>query len=259
MCKERISLMHKLIYVYNTESKQPVFKNHLVVERTTAKKEYWFYFVRKGEKGMGCFCSSILLFDLCTWWYSFSLKVNWWRDIACACTLLCMCVSGFGSCLYLCLPLSQVQGSAPELLSQADPWECREFLPDAPGHSALAAPTLTHTHTPHPLHPATPTHPTPTPLTDTAQRADTWLCTHTHTHTPWGTLGKVRDQQKHSRETGEDRRDQMQDSTQQRQRWRVGEKKVRLQQRHGATIERSTCQTVKLTHKTHTHKRKKET
>lgn len=44
------------------------------------------------------------------------------------------------------------------------------------------------------------------------------LALHTHTHTnrvPGGTAGKVRDQQKHSRETGEDRRSQMQDSTQQ--------------------------------------------
>lgn len=58
---------------------------------------------------------------------------------------------------------------------------------------------------------------TPTSLTDTAQRADTWLYTHTETHsdTHPRTSGKVKDQQKHSRETGEDRRDQMQHSTQQ--------------------------------------------
>lgn len=69
--------------------------------------------------------------------------------------------------LYSSVDFSQpgAHGRAEELLSQADPWECREFLPDAPGHSALAA--STHSSSASPL--------TPTPLTDTAQRADTWL------------------------------------------------------------------------------------
>lgn len=127
--------------------------------------------------------------------------------------LVCLCAYVFVCVRVWIMPvspspvLSQVHGSALELLSQADPWECREFLPDAPGHSAPAAPTHTHRYTHIHMHTHTHAHTyissasplTPTPLTDTAQRADTWLCAHTYTHvhtrtnTHTHTLGNFRE------------------------------------------------------------------
>ncbi len=95
------------------------------------------------------------------------------------------------ACISLSPSLSQVHGTAVELLSQADPWECREFLPDAPGHSAPAAPTHQHTLTQIRTHTSSASPLTPASLTDTAQRADTWLHMHTQTHT----LGNCRESQ----------------------------------------------------------------
>lgn len=65
-------------------------------------------------------------------------------DDVCASVLPCkgVCVVVLGH-ISASLSVSQVHGSSTELLSQADPLECRECLPDTPGHSAPAAPTHT--------------------------------------------------------------------------------------------------------------------
>lgn len=77
--------------------------------------------------------------------------------------------------------------------------------------------------------------------------------TRTNTHTPWGTSGKVGDQQKHSRETGEGRGHQMQDSTQQEGE-RGGGKKVRLRQRQRAKVSLTNSEMDPKIHTQATHK-----
>lgn len=196
-----------------------------------------FFSVRKERKGGPQV--TIFLFDLCTLRCSFTFQVNWCRDGACVSASVHVCVSDWAMAVYLCLPLS---ARCMQRCGAFIPGRALGMLGISPRRSWSQSPGSSHSHPP----------PAPTPLTDTAQRADTWLYMHTQKHrdTHPRTSGKVRDQQKHSRETGEDRGDQMQESTQQERRGcrvvvGVGDKKVRLKQRQEALIERSTCQLMK--------------
>lgn len=120
--------------------------------------------------------------------------VRFWASVC-----VCVCVR---APVYLRLtPLGQVHGTAAKLLSQADPWECREFLPDTPGHSAPAAPThQLHAHT-HTIHTRTQIHPHTRPSTpsfnpdiiDRHSPKSRHLALHAHTQTH--TLGNGRESQ----------------------------------------------------------------
>lgn len=98
---------------------------------------------------------------------------------------MCVCRGLGHACVSVSPSLNQVHGSAVELLSQTDPWECREFLPDAPGHSAPAAPfSLTHTQAC--AHTHTHKHPPPPPFNpntiDRHSPKSRHLALHTYTH-----------------------------------------------------------------------------
>lgn len=111
----------------------------------------------------------------------------------------CVCLSGSGAmAVYLCLTLS---ARCMALLWSFYP---RQILGNVGNFSQTLLVTVprqllltnTHKHTDTLSH-LLPPPLTPTSLTDTAQRADTWLCMLTQTHT-LGNCGVRRDQQKHS-------------------------------------------------------------
>lgn len=140
---------------------------------------------------------------------------------------ICVCVSGFGSCLYLHPPfLARCMAVLWSFYPKPIPGNAENFsqtlLVTVP-RQLLLTPTDTHTYTCTHIHlfrlslnPDTTDRHSPKSR-HLALRTHIHARTHTHkhTHTPWGTSGKVGDQQKHSRETGEGRGHQMQDSTQQ--------------------------------------------
>ena len=73
-------------------------------EKQHERVKYQFYWAREGEKGWSS--GSIFLFDLCTWWCSFTFQVNWCKDDACVCLCFwaCVCVT---VCLYISVSPSQ--------------------------------------------------------------------------------------------------------------------------------------------------------
>lgn len=191
------------------------------------------------------------------------------RLCLCACVHMCLCVSGFGSCLYLHPPfLARCMAVLWSFYPKPIPGNAENFsqtlLVTVP-RQLLLTPTDTHTYTCTHIHlfrlslnPDTTDRHSPKSR-HLALRIHTCAHTYTHvhtctnTHTPWGTSGKVGDQQKHSRETGEGRGHQMQDSTQQEGE-RGGGQKVRLRQRQRAKVSLTNSEMDPKIHRQATHK-----